>query len=102
MHNTNYFKDLLNTIPAFEKFVTLMFLIKTDVVLSQDCGFLRNGINGHCRESEKFLKKQNEEELDYLKRKKNQIWKEVLLTEREFTLSLFLNSINGTKLCYQI
>ena len=66
MDHVNIFKDLLKSIPDFRKVVLLLFLIKNDVDLLQECGFLKNDINCLCLEFENVLMEQNEEPLDYI------------------------------------
>ena len=45
MNNVNYFKDLFESIPDYEKIVLLMFLIKNDVKFLYEGGFLKGDIN---------------------------------------------------------
>ena len=44
MNNVNYFTDLFESIPVYEKIVLLMFLIKNDVNFLYECGFLKGDI----------------------------------------------------------
>ena len=41
----NYFKDLFESIPDYNKIVLLMFLIKNDVNFLYECRFLKSDIN---------------------------------------------------------
>ena len=45
MNYVNYFKDMFESIPDSRKTVLLMFLIKSDVNLLYDCGFLKGDIH---------------------------------------------------------
>ena len=45
MDNINYFKDFVESIPNYKKFVILMFLIKNDVNFLYECGFLKGDTN---------------------------------------------------------
>ena len=45
MENSNYFKDLFESIPDYKKIVLLMFLFKNDVNFLYECGFLKGDIN---------------------------------------------------------
>ena len=45
-----------------------MCLIKTQVDLLKECGFLKNDINCLCLESNKILLEQNEDHLDNIKK----------------------------------
>ena len=45
MNYENYFKDMSESIPDYGKIVLLMFLIKNDVDLLNECGYLKNDIN---------------------------------------------------------
>ena len=41
MDNINYFKDMFESIPEFRKIVLLMILLKNDVNLLYESGFLK-------------------------------------------------------------
>ena len=45
MNDVKYFKDLFESITEYKKMVLLIFLIKNDVNVSYECGFLKNDIN---------------------------------------------------------
>ena len=45
MNNTNYFKDLFESIPEYRKIVLLLFLIKNDKDLLREVGFSERDIN---------------------------------------------------------
>ena len=68
MNHVNYFKDLFETIPDSRKVVLWKFLIKNDVDLLNECGFLKDDIRRLCVEYENILKEQNEEKLDCIKK----------------------------------
>ena len=40
----NYFRDIVESIPDYRKLVLLKFLIKNDVDLLNECGFLKTDI----------------------------------------------------------
>ena len=40
-----YFKDVFESSPDYRKIVVIMFLIKNDVNLLNNCGFLKNDKN---------------------------------------------------------
>ena len=45
MSYIKYFKDVFESIPDYRKIVVLIFLIKNDVNLLNNCGFLKNDKN---------------------------------------------------------
>ena len=45
MDNVNYFKDLFGSISDYKKIVLLMFLIRIDVNLLNESGFLKGDIH---------------------------------------------------------
>ena len=73
MDNVKYFKDLFESITDYKKIVLLMFLIKNDVNLLYECGYLKSDIKFLYEEFKNILLELNEEYLDYIrKKKKNQ------------------------------
>ena len=66
MDHVTYFKDIFESKPEYRKIVLLMFLIKKDVDLLIECGFLN--INRLCLDFENFLLEQNEDYLDSIKK----------------------------------
>ena len=78
MNNTNYFKDLFESIPDYKKIVLLMFLIKNDVDMLYECGFLRGDINFLYKEFKNILLELNEEYLDHIKNQEEAIIEKIL------------------------
>ena len=64
MNNVNYFTDLFESIPDYKKLVLLMFLIKNDVNLLYECGFLKGDIHYLYKEFKNILHELNEQYLD--------------------------------------
>ena len=67
MNNVKYFEDLSEPIPDYRKTVLLMFLIKNDVNLLCECGFLKGDIHYLYKKFRDILLELNEEYLDYIK-----------------------------------
>ena len=67
MNNTNYFKDLFESIPDYRKIVFLLFLIKNDKDLLREFGFSERDINRLNSEFKNILIDQHEKYLDYIK-----------------------------------
>ena len=78
MNNTNYFKDLFESLPDYKKIVLLMFLIKNDVDMLYECGFLRGDINFLYKEFKNILLELNEEYLDHIKNQEEAIIEKIL------------------------
>ena len=78
MDNTNYFKDLFESIPDYKKIVLLMFLIKNDVDMLYEYGFLRGDINFLYKEFKNILLELNEEYLDHIKNHEEAIIEKIL------------------------
>ena len=53
MNVVNCFKELFESIPDYKKIVLLKFLIKNDVDMLYECGFLRGDINFLYKEFKK-------------------------------------------------
>ena len=65
MDHVFYFKVLFESFPDYSKVVVLlMSLIRNDVELLQECGYLKDDINRLCLEFKNILMEQNEEYLD--------------------------------------
>ena len=79
MNVVKYFEDLFESIPNFRKIVLLMFLIRNDVNLLYECGFLKEDIHYLYQKFRDILLELNEEYLDYIK------------NEEESVLEKFLN-----------
>ena len=79
MNNSNYFKDIFESIPLYRKIVLLIFLIQNDKNLLQEIGFSKNDINLLKLEFKNVLIEQFQEYLDDIK------------NEEESSLEKFLN-----------
>ena len=73
MNNTNYFKDLFESIPDYRKIVLLLFLIKNDKDLLREVGFSECDINCLNLEFKNILIDQHEKYLDYIKNEEESI-----------------------------
>ena len=67
MNYENDFKDMFESIPNYRKTVLLMILIKNDVDISYESGFLEGDIIRLNREFKTFLMEQKAEYLDNIK-----------------------------------
>ena len=67
MNTVNYFTDLFKSIPDYKKIVLSMFLIKNDVNLLHECGFLKGDNNFLYKEYKNILLELNEEYLYHIK-----------------------------------
>ena len=63
----SYFKDLLESVLDYRKFVISIFINKNDVDLINKCGSLKSDINRPCLEFENIIMEQIEEYLYYIK-----------------------------------
>ena len=78
MDNTNCSKDFFKSIPDYGKIVLLKFLIKNDVDLSTDCGFLKDDNNRLCKELKSMSIEQTEELLVYIKHEEESVIEKIL------------------------
>ena len=78
MNNVNYFEDLFESIPDYNKIVILMFSIKNDVNFLYECGFLKGDINFLYKEFKNILLELNEEYLDHIKNQEESILEKFL------------------------
>ena len=79
MNNVKFFEDLFESIPDYRKILLIMFLIKNDVNLLYESGFLKGAIHYLYKKIRDILLELNEEYLDYIK------------NEEESVLEKFLN-----------
>ena len=79
MNNSNYFKDILESIPDYRKIVLLIFLIQNDKNLLKEIGFSKKDNNQLNLELKNILKERYDDYLDYIK------------NEEESVLERFLN-----------
>ena len=78
MDNVNYFKDLFESIPDYKKIILLIFIIKNDVNLLYECGFLKGDINFLYQETKNTLLELNEDYLDHIKNQEESILEKFL------------------------
>ena len=78
MDNSNYFKDIFESIPDYRKIVLLMFLIKNDKDLLLEIDFSERDINHLNLEFENILIEQHEECLEYIKNEEESIIEKIL------------------------
>ena len=78
MNSVNYFEDLFESIPDYGKIVLLMFLIKNDVNLLYECGFLKGNIHYLYKKFKNNLLELNEEYLDHIKNEEESIIEKIL------------------------
>ena len=55
MNNSNYFKDIFESISDYRKIVLLIYLIQNDKNLLKETGFSKNDINGLNLELKKYF-----------------------------------------------
>ena len=68
MKIVNYFSDLFESTPDYEKIIILMFLIKNDVNFLYEVGFLKGDIIFLYKEFKIILLELNESYLDHIKK----------------------------------
>ena len=78
MNNTNFFKDLFESIHNYRKVVLLIFLIKNDKDLLLEIGFSERDINSLNKEFKNILLELNEEYLDHIKNQEEAIIEKIL------------------------
>ena len=78
MDNSNYFKDLFESIHDYNKIVLLIFLIQNDKNLSKEIGFSRNSINLLNLEFKNILLEEFEDYLSYIKNEEESIIERIL------------------------
>ena len=78
MDSINYFKDLFESIPDYEKIVLLMFLIKSDVDILYECGFLKVDINFLYKEFQNILLELNEDYVNHFKNQEESLIEKIL------------------------
>ena len=79
MDKLKYFTDLYDSIPDYKKIVLLMFLIKNDVYLLYECGFLKGDINFLYKEFKNILLELKEDYLDHIKNLQESIIEKFLI-----------------------
>ena len=78
MDHVFLFKELFEYIPVYRKIVLLVFSIKNDVDLLNECGFLNNDINRLSLEGKNILLEQNEEFLYFIENEEESILGKIL------------------------
>ena len=78
MDNTNYFKDIFESIHDYKKIVLLIFLIQNDKNLLKEIGFSKKDINLLNLEFKNILIEQNEEYYSYVKNQEESIIERIL------------------------
>ena len=78
MNNSNYFKDIFESIQDFRKIVLLIFLIQNDKNLLKEIGFSKNDINLLNLEFKNILLEEFEDYLSYIKNEEESILEKFL------------------------
>ena len=78
MDNTNYFKDLFESIPDYRKIVSLFFLTKIDIKFLQECRFLESDINSLNKKFKNIIFEQTEDYLSYIKNQEESLIEKLL------------------------
>ena len=78
MNNSNYFRDLFESIPDYRKIVLLIFLIQNDKNLLKEIGFSKNNINLLNLEFKNILLEEFENYLDYIQNEEESILEKFL------------------------
>ena len=78
MNNSNYFKDILKSIPDYRKIVLLIFLIQNDKNLLNEIGISKADINSLNLEFKNILSEEYEDYLDYIKNQEESILEKFL------------------------
>ena len=66
MDDTNYFKDLFESIPEYRKIVLLLFFFRNDKDFLREVGFSERDIQRLNLDFKNFLLEEHEEFLDYV------------------------------------
>ena len=78
MKNTNYFKDLFESISDYRKIVLLIFLIQNDENLLHEVGFSERDIISLNKEFKNIILEQPEDYLTYIKNEEESVSKNFL------------------------
>ena len=97
MKNGNYFKDLFESLPEYRNLVLILFLIKKDVDILHECGFVKNDNNCVCLEFKKILVEQIEEFLFYMKDQEESIIDRTLNKQMEAYFATMFEDIRHEK-----
>ena len=69
---------MFESIPDYRKIVLIVFLVKNDVNLLFECGFLKGDIHYLYKQFKNILLELNQEYLDYIKNEEESIIERVL------------------------
>ena len=83
MNNSNYFKDLFESVPDYRKIVLLIFLIQNDKKLIKEIGFGKKDINQLSIEFKNILLEEFEYYIDYFKNEEESILENFLNKQME-------------------
>ena len=78
MNNSNYFKDIIKSIPDYRKIVSLIYLIQNDENFLNEIGFCKADINSLNLEFKNILLEEYEDYLDYIKNEEESILEKFL------------------------
>ena len=78
MNNSNFFKDIFESIPDYRKIVLLIFLIQNDKNLLNEIGFSKNDIIRLNLEFKNILIEEFEDYLSYIKNEEESILEKFL------------------------
>ena len=78
MDNSDYFRDLFESIHDYKKIVLLIFLIQNDKNLLKEIGFSKNDINRLSIEFKNVLLEEFEDYLSYIKNEEESILEKIL------------------------
>ena len=73
MNNSNYFRDIFESITDYRKVVLLINLFQNDKNLIKEIGFSKNDINNLNLEFKNILLKEYEDYLEYIKNQEESI-----------------------------
>ena len=78
MNNSDYFRDIFESISDHKKIILLIFLVQNDKNLLHEVGFSERDISRLNLEFKNILKEQHEEYLDYIKNEEESILEKFL------------------------
>ena len=99
MYHTKYSKDVSLSIAVYRKLLLLLFLIKTDVEFSNECGFLKSDTNRLCKGFKRTIIEQNQNYFDYIKTEQESIVEKIPTEEmKNYFATLFDDVRHGLSL----
>ena len=78
MDNSNYFKDIFESIQDYKKIVLLIFLIQNDKNLLNEIGFSKNNVNRLNLEFKNILLEEFEDYQSFMKNEEESIIERIL------------------------